>query len=218
MSLDTQPYLAQRARWPASGRHILAQFDSESVVVYQAYRPAIGHFAAEYGYFGGPFKLSRMSWIKPNFLWMMYRSGWSAKEGQEVILAVRLRRSAFDSILSQAVHSTFQPEIYAQPGSSVSDAAAWKTAVAKSNVRLQWDPDRHPSGNPLPRRAIQLGLRGATLACYAREWIVGIEDISDFVREQHRHVRAKAYDQLCTPKEDVYSVADATVRSRLGLD
>lgn len=28
-----------------------------SIVVYQAYRPAIGHFAAEHGYFGGEFKL-----------------------------------------------------------------------------------------------------------------------------------------------------------------
>jgi hypothetical protein len=75
MDLITEPYLAQQARWPASGRHILAQFDVESVVVYQAYRPAIGHFAARHGYFGGGFSLGRMSWIKPNFLWMMYRSG-----------------------------------------------------------------------------------------------------------------------------------------------
>src|SRR5439155_2761622 len=32
-----------------AGRHILTQFDDESVVVYQAYRPAIGRFAAEHG-------------------------------------------------------------------------------------------------------------------------------------------------------------------------
>jgi hypothetical protein len=38
------------------------------VVVYQAYRPEIGHFAAQHGYFGGSFSLDRMSWIKPNFL------------------------------------------------------------------------------------------------------------------------------------------------------
>jgi hypothetical protein len=40
-------------RWPASGRQILAQFDDDSVVVYQAYRPEIVCFAAERGYFGG---------------------------------------------------------------------------------------------------------------------------------------------------------------------
>jgi hypothetical protein len=61
MKLITEPYLAQQDRWPSSGRHILAQFDDESVIVYQAYRPAIGHFAARHGCFGGGFSLNRMS-------------------------------------------------------------------------------------------------------------------------------------------------------------
>ncbi len=85
MSLITEPYLTQNTRWPRSGRHILAQYDDDSVLVYQAYRPSIGHFAARYGYFGGEFSFTRMSWIKPNFLWMMYRSGWGTKEGQEIM-------------------------------------------------------------------------------------------------------------------------------------
>jgi hypothetical protein len=67
MKLITEPYLAQAGRWPATGRHILAQYDDRTVVVYQAYRPEIGHFAAKNGYFGGAFSLNRMSWIKPNF-------------------------------------------------------------------------------------------------------------------------------------------------------
>src|SRR2546423_13486446 len=128
MNLKTEPYLEQRQRWPTSGRHILAQFDDESVVVYQAYRPEIGHFAAEHGYFGGPFSLDRMSWVKPNFLWMMFRSGWGTKEGQEVTLAVWLRRAAFDAILREAVHSTFVREVYAS-------AADWNRAVKNSDVR-----------------------------------------------------------------------------------
>ena len=87
MKLKTEPYLDQKDRWPPSGKVILAQYDLDSIVVYQAYRPSIGHFAAQNGYFGEDFKLSRMTWIKPNFLWMMYRSGWGIKEGQEVTLA-----------------------------------------------------------------------------------------------------------------------------------
>jgi Domain of unknown function (DUF4291) len=31
---------------------ILAQYDADSIVVYQAYRHEIGHFAAEHGNFG----------------------------------------------------------------------------------------------------------------------------------------------------------------------
>ena len=65
---------------------IRADFDRETIVVYQAYRPQIGHFAVKHGYFGGEFKLTRMSWIKPNFLWMMYRCGWAQKPGQEVVM------------------------------------------------------------------------------------------------------------------------------------
>jgi hypothetical protein len=46
-----------------------------------------------------------MSWIKPNFLWMMFRSGWG--EGQEIILGLRLR-PFFDSLLV-AVASSWHP-------------------------------------------------------------------------------------------------------------
>lgn len=209
MNLQLESYGDQRERWPQTGRHILAQFDEETVVVYQAYRPAIGHFAAEHGYFGGPFKLTRMSWIKPNFLWMMYRSGWAKKEGQEVVLAIRLKRTAFDEILSQAVPSTFVPALY-------ESREAWQAAVKSSNVRLQFDPDHNPFGHPVERRAIQLGLRGDVLARYANEWIVEIEDVSEFVRDQHPNVRGQC-ENLVTPEEDVYAVADEATRLRLGL-
>lgn len=80
MKLKTKPYLEQQENWVRNGRVILANYDAESIIVYQAYRPSIGHFAAKNGYFGGEFKLSRMTWIKPNFLWMMYRSGWGKKD------------------------------------------------------------------------------------------------------------------------------------------
>jgi hypothetical protein len=179
------------------------------VIVYQAYRPTIGHFAARNGYFGGEFSLNRMSWIKPKFLWMMYRCGWASKEGQEVVLAVRLKRFAFDEILRRAVHSVFVPEVY-------ENEAAWKGAVAQSDVRLQWDPDHLPSGAPVERRAIQLGLRGRVLFSYAKDWLLGIEDISQFVREQNRYA-SSPFDRLITPKEEVYPVSDPEVAARLGL-
>ena len=75
----------------------------------------------------------------------------------------------------------------------------------------------HPSGAPTQRRAIQLGLRGATLARYARDWIVQIEDISGFVAEQRRHVSNHAYHQLVTPREAIYPVSDADIAARLGI-
>jgi hypothetical protein len=210
MTLRLEPYLEQARRWPKVGRGILAQFDAESVVVYQAYRPEIGRFAAEHGAFGGAFSLERMSWIKPNFLWMMYRCGWGTKEGQEVVLAVRLRRAAFEEILGQAVPSTFDPDLHASP-------AEWKKEAGRSSVRLQWDPDHNPGGAPQERRAIQLGLRGPILAAYAREWIVGIEDVSALVAAEREHAR-NPYTELQTPREEPYPITDDKIRRRLRLD
>ncbi len=37
MNLKTKPYCEQVREWPTSGRHILAQFDDETIIVYQAY-------------------------------------------------------------------------------------------------------------------------------------------------------------------------------------
>lgn len=210
MKLLTTSYLTQTAQLPQIGRHIVAQYDETSVVVYQAYRPAIAHFAVNYGYFGGEFSFSRMSWIKPNFLWMMYRSGWGTKAGQEVTLAIRIKRSAFDIILASAVHSSFVSEVYTSEG-------VWKQAVAQSSVRLQWDPDHYPSGDKLERRAIQLGLRGEVLTQYAHDWIVDIQDISDFVQHQYQVVRSHDWTQLLVPSEAVYPVTDPEIARRLQL-
>ncbi len=211
MKLALESYEIQSQRWPTSGRHILSQFDAATVVVYQAYRPEIGRFAAANGYSGDGFSLSRMSWIKPNFLWMMYRSGWAGKEGQEVVLAVRLRRAAFDEILAAAVPSSFDARLF-------STESEWKRAVADSDVRLQWDPDHHPSGAPMERRAIQLGLRGKVLSDYARPWIVSIDDVSDFARTQQGQVAAGRISALVTPREEVYPVGTPETARRLGMD
>ena len=202
MNLEVAPYLRQLADWPEEGRHILAHYNSDSVIVYQAYKPATGLFAADNGYFGGDFSYNRMSWIKTNFLW--------TKEGQEVVLAVCLKRESFDILLEKAVHSTFVPEIYGTRDE-------WQQKIQASDVRLQWDPDHTPDGGKVARRAIQLGLRGKALKAYGRDWIVNIEDISGFVRDQHRAVMNKNLANLIMPKERVYPVTDLSVAGRLGI-
>lgn len=208
MRLHPAPYLQQVERWPTEGRHILAQFDESTVVVYQAYRPAIGHHAARHGRFGGEYSFSRMSWIKPNFLWMMYRSGWGTKPEQEVTLALRLKREGFEEMLAGAVASSF-------PAPGFAAREDWKAALERSDVRLQWDPDHDPSGRPLARRAIQLGLRGAMLGRLNDEWLVDVEDISHFVAQQRTNVADLA--RLLTPLEGVYPVPAPEAARRVGV-
>lgn len=207
--ITKQKYLDQIPEWPGACLHILAQFDDESIVVYQAYRPAIGRFAAKHGYFGGEFKMTRMTWIKPNFLWMMYRSGWGTKPGQEVTLAVRLKREFFDRLLAEAVPSSLGQ-------STFSDREDWQKAVQSSSVRLQWDPDHDPCGNKLERRAIQLGLRGKIVEEYVKDAIIEIDDISDFVKQQRQNAH-KPYANLVTPLERTYVPADSAVGANIKL-
>jgi Domain of unknown function (DUF4291) len=66
-----EPSQTQRARWPREGRHILAQYDADTICVYHAYSRAIAAPAARDGRFGPPWSRSRMTWIKPGFLWMI---------------------------------------------------------------------------------------------------------------------------------------------------
>ena len=73
------------------------------------------------------------------------------------------------------------------------------------------------SSRKLERRAIQLGLRGDFLRRYGHPWIIAIEDISGFVEEQRAHSLAGRLDELTTPAEEVYPLADAAVAARLGV-
>jgi len=219
--LIIEPYVEQKQRLPKFGRQVIGQYDDDAIVVYQAYCPSIGRFAAEHGFFGGGgFTLNRMTWIKTSFLWMMYRSGWGTKDRQEVILAIWLKRNAFNSILSQAYPAQYDPSEV----NSERDRHERRAALARSPVRIQWDPDRSPSGGRLTRRAIQLGLRKHVEEAYARDWIVRIEDISDFVHEQHEHVlrrgpdKSKWYRDMVTPSERVYPVEDKEVARRIGIE
>lgn len=205
-----QRYLDQVRSWPQSGRHILAQFDTDSIYVYQSYRASIARFAVEHQKFGGDFSFGRMSWIKPNFLWMMYRSGWASKEGQEHVLAVRLRRTFFDEVLRLVV-----PSYYDSRQCATRDD--WQAAVATSEVRLQWDPDHDPAGKPVERRAVQLGLRGSILLRYGEQELVSVEDITPFVAEQRQHLR-DGFADLLTPEERVYVPRDTDVAIAVGID
>ena len=69
-------------------KEVFAQYDRRCVRVYQAYNSAIAAEAVALQTFGESFNLNRMTWIKPSFLWMMYRSNWGTKKNQECVLAI----------------------------------------------------------------------------------------------------------------------------------
>lgn len=208
MRLATELYVEQLRRWPAQGRHILASYDGDTIIVYQAYNPNVAAFTLQHGRFGEPhFSFARMSWIKPNFLWMMYRCGWATKENQERVLALRIDTRFFDTLLEQAVPSSLDADLYASHD-------AWKAALETSEVRLQWDPDHDPGAAKQERRAIQIGLRGEMLRAFATTELREVIDMTPFVHEQARLV---AQGRLAMPSERPYGPRSAAACRQIGL-
>ena len=168
-------------RWPRAGgtptivvvtvpmRQVRAVYTADTITVYQAYAPEIAVPALASGRFVAPFKRERMTWVKPSFLWMMYRCGWAEKPGQEHVLAVEITRAGFEWALANACLSHYDPA--AHP-----DRAAWAHRLRASPVRVQWDPERSLRLAALPYRSLQVGLSGEAVDRYVDEWTVSIAD------------------------------------------
>jgi Domain of unknown function (DUF4291) len=193
-------------------RLVRAAYSADTVTVYQAYARPIADAAVRAGTFVAPFSRDRMTWIKPSFGWMMHRSGWAAKPGQERILAIEITRNGFEWALAHSCLSHYHPGQHDSP-------AAWAASKQTSPVRIQWDPDRSLNGERLARRAIQIGLSGEAVCRYCEEWIRAITDITATVlrtRQQAAAGRiADAAHEL--PAERVYPLSAALAR-RIGAD
>ena len=108
-----------------------ADYDAETIVMYQAYSPIIAEPALAAQRFVAPFSFGRMTWIKPSFLWLMHRSNWGRRAGQERILAVRIRRSGWDKALSLAVLLICAAQSSpAGRSSSIRRSAGWRISGA----------------------------------------------------------------------------------------
>lgn len=212
MKIITESYLEAITRLPKEGQYILAHQQDEQIVVYQAYNEKIADDAVKHQALGGThFSYNRMSWIKPNFLWMMYRCGWASKENQERVLAIWLDKADFESILRQAVFSTFNSDHY-------DSQEHWKAELSRKEVRLQWDPDHDPYGGKLVRRAIQIGMKGNMLENYGKRQIRLIEDITRFVKEQQVHIDHGNLQQLQVPVETILQLSDASLHKQIGAE
>ena len=188
---------------PPPMRQLRALFDDESLTVYQAYSPQIADRALAAGRFVSPFKIHRMTWVKPSFLWMMYRSGWATKPMQERVLAVRIARAGFEEALTQACLTHFDPAVH-------SSHDAWKAQRDASPVRVQWDPERSLDLQPLPWRSIQVGLSGPVVRDYVRRWTLGITDVTGLAHEVHALVDAGRAQQArdLVPQERAYPLPE----------
>lgn len=204
-TLETALYSQEVTNWPEDGNHILAQFDEDSIVVYQAYKPKIASAIVASQNFHSPecisagFSMQRMTWVKTNYLWMMYRSGWASKRDQERVLAITISRDGFEEILRLAGESS--------------------TSNQKDldQVRLQWDPDHNLDYSKVStgRRAIQLGLRNEILSKFSKEFIRSVTDITDFVVNNRQKVPNPS--ELFVPVERVYTPRNSETAAKIKI-
>ncbi|MFB9889516.1 DUF4291 domain-containing protein [Planobispora takensis] len=168
---------------------IRADYDDRTIVMYQAYSAAVADPALRAGRFVPPFSFGRMTWIKPSFLWLMHRSNWARKAGQERVLAVRITREGWHDALSRAVLTTADPK-----------------ALTRAAVHVQWDPERSLRGAALNHYSIQVGIGRGLIRTFADEWVVDLTDITALVRKIAGSVQAgnAARAQRLVPAERPY--------------
>ncbi|PHV10064.1 DUF4291 domain-containing protein [Chitinimonas sp. BJB300] len=180
-------------------RQIRAVYDDKTIRVYQAYSDAIADSALANGTFvSPPFKMERMTWIKPSFLWMMYRAGWGLKdEGQKRILAIDITREGFEWALANSCLS------HADPSMSKEE---WERLKNSSPVRIQWDPERDLFLQSLPYRSIQIGLSKEAVESYVNQWVRQITDITPLAHEIQALVKNERFNEAMRmlPSEQIY--------------
>jgi hypothetical protein len=190
---------------------VRAVYTADTITVYQAYNEHIARTAVDQQTFvSPPFKRDRMTWIKPSFLWMMYRAGWGTKENQEHILAIEIKRTGFEWALQNSCLSHFDSSVH-------TSFEAWQETLKKSPVRIQWDPEKDIFLQPLPYRSIQIGLAGIAVDYYISDWIVKIEDITEKCKAIHDLVIQKKTDQAraLLPEEKTYPAPDQMLQKTL---
>ncbi|KFY45799.1 hypothetical protein V494_00760 [Pseudogymnoascus sp. VKM F-4513 (FW-928)] len=159
--------MAEQVKRKVPYREIRAQYDDETITVYQAYSESIAKAAVkEQKLSASPdFSLQRMTWIKPSWAWMMYRSGYATKDvRQSHILALKMKHKNFQELLSLAV---------------VCGGGALSEEDRARAVRVQWDPERDPALGQLPYRSIQIGISKDISKKWSEEWIESIEDVTE---------------------------------------
>lgn len=179
----------QPASHTRPSREVRASYSDSRIVVYQAFKPSIADAAVIEQAFVPPFSRTRMTWIKPSFLWCCYRSGWAQKPGQERMLAITISRAGLHAALEAACLASYDAAVH---GSQQIHADLLRN---KPN-RVQWDPERNLTLQALPDiRSLQLGLGPAQVLLYVDHWVTQIEDVTPLARTVQRLVATRQFEQ-----------------------
>ncbi|KAF2500176.1 ATP-dependent RNA helicase DHX8 [Lophium mytilinum] len=212
------------SKTPTPHRQIRATYDTTAITVYQAYSSSIASAAVKYQKLSASpdFSFTRMTWIKPSWSWMMYRSGYSYKDARQTnILALKMRHEDFEALLKTAVLAHGPAPTKGQEGDEEDKLEKRKRS---ERVVVQWDPERSFRIGKLEHRSIQIGIPRALVERWVEEGIVGIEDVTEraralkkVVEEEKDVTNEELLERGLIPDERVYEVPER-LRKILGMD
>jgi hypothetical protein len=192
-------------------QEIRAEYDKNTITVYQAYSKNIALPAVKNNRFEKPFSFNRMTWIKPSYLWLMERSNWGTKSNQEFILGIKIKREGWEKALSLGVLTHPDKEIY-------SSGLEWEEQFNNAKVHIQWDPERTLRGGKLQERTIQVGISRFLIEEYNNEWIEEIIDLTPLTKKINQLRKAGKHKEAkrLLPNERVYNL-NTDIQKRVGV-
>jgi hypothetical protein len=181
---------------------IRANYDRDTIVMYQAYSDAIADPAIRDQKFQAPFSFTRMTWIKPSFFWLMHRSNWGKKPNQTRILAVHIKRSCWEKALSSGVLTSPENHIHGS-------GSKWDGLFNKAKVHVQWDTERSQKGAALTHFSIQVGLSRHIIQEFVDDWVVKIEEFTAQVHKLNKlRITGDKNFAKYLPSEKMYPVPE----------
>ncbi len=186
----------------SKAQEIRADYNNETITVYQAYNEVIALPAIENNRFEAPFSFNRMTWVKPSYLWLMERSNWGTKSNQDYILGIKIKRDCWEKALAIGVLTSPDKLVYA-------NGLEWEKQFKKAKIHIQWDPERNIRGAKLQERSIQVGVSRFLIEEYNNEWIEEIVDLTALTKKMNQLRKLGKYKEAkrLLPNERIYNLS-----------
>ena len=216
-SASAQSKTQTKPRTPSPYREIRAHNNDSTITLYSAYNHSIASAALSSNRLSASpaFLMSRMTWFKPSWNWMMYRAHYSYKDSNQAhILGLELPRARFRDLLMGAV-------VCHSHGGKLTEKEKG------AEVRVQWDPERDVRVQVLGDghvRSLQIGVKGETMRKVVEEWGGKLVDYTEMAKGMKKVVDEEkdvTWEEMVerglVPEERVYEV-DEELRQALQMD
>ncbi len=131
-----------------------------------------------------------MTWIKPSFLWLMHRSNWGQKSGQERVLcnAGQASRVGEGAVPGRA-------DLVQCRGVFANCPTSGPSSLRRRRSTCSGTRSRTLRGAGLPYYSIQVRLSRHVIREYVDEWVAEIEDYTPRVRKIYDLVQSGQADK-----------------------